>query len=60
MSAKTLLITALAGLVATAAHALTSDEIAAALDAKQENGTFTFPKPKDATFFKVIGVRKFK
>ena len=31
------------------------------LDAKQqENGTFTFPKPKDATFFKVIGVRKFK
>ena len=31
-----------------------------ALDAKQENGTFTFPKPKDATFFKVIGVRKFE
>ena len=33
---------------------------ATALDAKQENGTFTFPKPRDATFFKVIGVRKFK
>ena len=30
------------------------------LDVKQEDGTFTFPKPKDATFFKVIGVGKFK
>ena len=30
------------------------------LDVKQEVGTFMFPKPKDATFFKVIGVRKFK
>lgn len=38
----------------------TPGSFAAALDAKQENGIFTFPKPKDATFFKVIGVRKFK
>ena len=38
----------------------TPGAFATALDAKQENGTFTFPKPKDATFFKVIGVRKFK
>ncbi len=38
----------------------TPGSFATALDAKQENGTFTFPKPKDATFFKVIGVRKFK
>ena len=38
----------------------TPGSFAKALDAKQENGTFTFPKPKDATFFKVIGVRKFK
>lgn len=33
---------------------------ATALDAKRENDTFTFPRPKDATFFKVIGVRKFQ
>ena len=38
----------------------TPGSFATALDAKQENGIFTFPKPKDATFFKVIGVRKFK
>ena len=38
----------------------TPGSFATALDAKQENGTFTFPKPKDASFFKVIGVRKFK
>ena len=33
---------------------------ATALDAKRENDTFTFPRPKAATFFKVIGVRKFQ
>ena len=38
----------------------TPGSFATALDAKQENGIFTFPKPKDATFFQVIGVRKFK
>ena len=38
----------------------TPGSFATALDAKQENGIFTFPKTKDATFFKVIGVRKFK
>lgn len=38
----------------------TPGSFATALDAKQKSGTFTFPKPKDATFFKVIGVRKFK
>ena len=41
MNAKTLMITALAGLVATAAHALTSDEIAAALDVDPSIGTFS-------------------
>lgn len=32
---------------------------APALDAKAEGGAFTFPKPEGASFFKVIGVRKF-
>ena len=36
------------------------DKFATALDAKNENGVFTFDQPKDASFFKVIGVRKFK
>lgn len=37
----------------------TPRSFAAALEARPEDGTFTFPKPKDATFFKVIGVRNF-
>ena len=36
------------------------DKFATALDAKNENGVFTFDQPKDASFFKVVGVRKFK
>ncbi len=34
-------------------------EAAPTLDAKPENGAFTFPKPEGAPFFKVIGARKF-
>ena len=41
MNAKTLMTTALAGLFATAAHAITSDEIAAALDVDPSVGTFS-------------------
>ena len=41
MNAKTLMTTALAGLFATAAHAITSDEIAAALDVDPSIGTFS-------------------
>ena len=41
MNAKTLMTTALAGLLATAAHAITSDEIAAALDVDPSVGTFS-------------------
>lgn len=41
MNAKTLMTTALAGLLATAAHAITSDEIAAALDVDPNVGTFS-------------------
>lgn len=41
MNAKTLMTTALAGLLATAAHAITSDEIAAALDVDPSIGTFS-------------------
>ena len=41
MNAKTLMTTALAGLLATAAHAITSEEIAAALDIDPSVGTFS-------------------
>lgn len=41
MNAKTLMTTALAGLLATAAHAITSEEIAAALDVDPSIGTFS-------------------
>lgn len=41
MNAKTLMTTAFAGLLATAAHAITSDEIAAALDVDPSVGTFS-------------------
>lgn len=41
MNAKTLMTTALAGLLATAAHAITSEEIAAALDVDPSVGTFS-------------------
>ena len=34
-------------------------ESAPALDAKAKDGTFTFPKPEGAPFFKVIGTRRF-
>lgn len=41
MNAKTLMTTALAGLLAIAAHAITSEEIAAALDVDPSIGTFS-------------------
>lgn len=37
-------------------YGLTAPVLDTAPDA---NGTFTFPKPEGAPFFKVIGVRKF-
>jgi hypothetical protein len=37
----------------------TPSAFAPALDAKSEGSTFKFEKPADASFFKVIGVRKF-
>ena len=41
MNAKTRMTTALAGLLATAAHAITSEEIATALDVDPSVGTFS-------------------
>lgn len=47
MNAKTLMTTVLAGLLATAANALTSEEIAAALDVDPSIGTFSLSGVSD-------------